>query len=50
MTTTYNYNRSFTRQAAAEAFCRSLQQQGRAAAIWQGRDGFGQTLYIVKWN
>ena len=50
MRTTYNYSRIFTNRQRAEAFARSLQEQGRPAAIWQGLDGFGQLEYIVKWD
>ena len=42
--------KTFFTQKKAAAFAEALKTQGRAATIWTGKDGFGQTVYIVKWD
>lgn len=43
--------RTFFSKKRAEDFVKYLNSQGiKKAAIWNGRDGFGQVIYTVKWN
>ena len=42
--------RTFFSKKRAEEFANSMRNQGfESVQIWTGRDGFGQTQYIVKW-
>lgn len=43
----FRFNKTFFSKAAAERFAQGL---NRKYEIWGARDGFGQTIYIVKWN
>ena len=43
--------RTFFNKKKAEDFVKYLGSQGiKKAEIWNGRDGFGQAIYTVKWN
>lgn len=47
----FNYSKTFLNEKRAEAFAENLKGQGAEdVQIWSGRDAFGQTEYVVKWN
>ena len=47
----FDYNKTFWSMDRAAAFVDYLRTQGVSdAQIWSGRDAFGQTEYVVKWN
>ena len=42
--------RTYFSKKRAEAFAETLRQQGfEKVEIWNGRDGFGQAIFTVKW-
>lgn len=42
--------KTFFGKSRAEAFANDMEKQGfETVQIWMDRDGFGQTIYIVKW-
>lgn len=41
--------RTFFSEKRAEAFAEDLRNQGINAEIWSYKDGFGQTIYSVRW-
>lgn len=42
--------RTFFSKVGAEAFADNMRNQGfEDVTVWTDRDGFGQTVYIVKW-
>lgn len=47
----WNYSKTFLNEKRAQAFAEYLNTQGAEdVSIWSGRDAFGQTEYVVKWN
>lgn len=42
--------KTFFSKGLAEIFAETMRRQGfETVEIWTGRDGFGQTVYVVKW-
>ena len=45
------YSKIFFTKKRAEKFIEQLKDQGISdIKLWQGKDGFGQDKYSVKWN
>lgn len=47
----FNYSKILLNEKRAKDFAEYLKAQGAEdVQIWRGRDAFGQTEYLVKWN
>lgn len=47
----WNYHKTTFSETRAKKLAVTLKAQGaKDIEIWSGRDGFGQTIYTVKWN